>query len=158
MVSELIDESRYLANRNDFLKLLRRIYSEHKVSDIVKNMNLVLVGGQALAVWHYQYFSSSPNPLDIHYSFSDDIDFYGLKVSLQFLKSQLNADIKTPNNFESTVNLGVFTIPSVHNDNGYILVDVIHSVGGLDKDEIKKGIDIVTIYDFEFPLINLFYV
>lgn len=153
MVSDLIDEARYLSNRNDFLKLLKRVYADHNVVEIVHKLNLVLVGGQALALWHYQYFSTK-NPKDVHYSFSDDIDFYGLKLSLQFLKQQLGVDIQTPDAFEPTVNLGMFTIPSVNNDSGFIVVDVIHSVGGLTHDEIGNGIRIASIDGFELPLID----
>ncbi|WOF81984.1 hypothetical protein P5704_024630 (plasmid) [Pseudomonas sp. FeN3W] len=153
MASELIDEARYLANRNDFLKLLKRVYADQNVAELVHNLNLILVGGQALAVWHYQYFSTS-NPMDVHYSFSDDVDFFGLKLSLEFLRKKLNVHIKTPEDFEPTVNLGIFTIPSIYNDNGYILVDIIESVGGLEVAEIKNGTEIVTIDDFDLPLIN----
>jgi len=151
--SELIDEARYLANRNDLLKLLNRVYGENGVSEIIDKYELILVGGQALALWHYQYFSLN-SAKDTHYSFSDDIDFYGLKVALQFVTEKLHVDIKTPDDFDPTVNLGVFTIPSKSNDDGFIVVDIIHSVGGLERKEILNGVDIVRINEIELPIIN----
>lgn len=153
MSSELIDEARYLANRNDLLKLLQKVYGDSDVSKIISDYELILVGGQALALWHYQYFDMNVSR-DVHYSFSDDIDFYGLKVSLQFITDKLGVEIKTPDNFDQTVNLGVFTIPSKSNDRGLIVVDIIHSVGGLERKDILQGVDIVNIDNLELPVIN----
>lgn len=153
MNSELIDEARYLANRNDLLKLLQKVYGDDDVSKIISDYELILVGGQALALWHYQYFDMVVSR-DVHYSFSDDIDFYGLKVSLQFITEKLRVEIKTPDNFDPTVNLGVFTIPSKSNDKGLIVVDIIHSVGGLERKDILQGVEIANINDLELPVIN----
>lgn len=153
MVSELIDEARYISNRNDLLDLIRMIYGNSDIETVLDNFNLVLVGGQALAIWHYNYFSENLSSKDIHYSFSDDIDFYGLNVAIEFIESQIGHKARRPGPHDQTVNLGIFNVP-VKSSSSTVIIDVIESVGGVRNSEIPTNTDIVTIEEFEFPLIN----
>jgi hypothetical protein len=149
---ELIDQSLYLSNRRDFIRLLEYVYSDTSIEEIVSKYRLVVVGGQALAFWHYQYLMGTRES-DFNYAFSDDLDFYGLKVSVEFLNSRMHVKMIEPQNFESTINLGICSIPTLTFPEG-VIVEVINSVGGLTDKEIGAGIAELDLDGLTIPIIN----
>lgn len=153
MSSELIDETKYLTNRNEFIRLLEHVYKDTNLKEVVETYSLILVGGQALAIWHFHYLHGKEGARDFHYAFSDDIDFFGLKICIQFLEQKLNSRAKVPENFDPTINLGLFKIRTEVFPDG-LIVDLINSVGGLSAKEIKEGVEVLSVDDFNFPLIN----
>jgi len=95
----------------------------------------ILVGGQALSVWSSYY--------DIHYSdhvfvgaISDDADFLGSRSDIRSIASGTKGKSHfTPQHMISAL-VGQVTIPL--NSDEFVNVDVLHSIIGIDAEEVRQ--------------------
>lgn len=153
--SDLFELIKYTDHRHQILNLFKQIYKDESLDLILKRFELIVVGGQALALWQHAFFEETMSAQDYYYSFSDDADFYGAKPSLEFLESQLNIKPLVPVDFNPTVNVGMFIVPNPNFKEGMI-VDIIHSLGGAERSEVLGNVEILRLeeIDLSVPVIN----
>lgn len=153
MSRDLLDEVSYLSNFTDFLDLVEKIYQDADIVDVLNQHKLVVVGGQALAFWYARYFLRERQADEFQAAYSDDLDFFGSRSSVEFCERQLGIHFNRPQNFESTVNLAM-TVCTIGKTGREVIIDIIHEVGGLDHDEILNGIELLPVRSMQVPVIN----
>lgn len=153
MSRDLLDETDYLANFQDFQDLVESIYKGADIVDVVNNHQLIVVGGQALAFWYARYLLTEKQAVEFQAAYSDDLDFYGVKSSIEFCESQLGIPFKRPQNFDTTVNLAMTTCV-IDKTGREVIIDILHEVGGLDREEILDGIELLPMRGIQVPVIN----
>lgn len=97
------------------------------------NSSVVLVGGQCLIVWAKYYEKIDFNGLDIT---TRDIDILGNKDIVKKLENLLDVRASIPGFDDATPEVGVFRIPINAEDK--IVVDVLSSIAGLNKQDVEK--------------------
>lgn len=151
---EVVDRNIFLTGRVEFINLLSDVYRGEDFQEVIKDHRLILVGGQASALWYYHHLNSELKSKDLHFTYSDDVDFLGTGKSLEYFGDKLKVEIFKPDPFDPSVSLGLFTTPPTERFPDGILVDIIHSVSGLTNKEIESGIENLTFSDVDVPVIN----
>lgn len=153
MSRDLLDEIGYLNNFNDFLDLVECIYRGADIYEVVENHRLIVVGGQALAFWYARYLLEDGRFDQFQAAYSNDLDFFGIKSSVEFCESKLGLDFNRPQNFDPTVNLAML-ICEVGTPVREVVIDIIHEVGGLERDEVFHGVELLPVRGLNVPVIN----
>jgi hypothetical protein len=153
MSRDLLDEIDYLENFKDFQDLVESIYRDANIVDVLNNHQLIVVGGQALAFWYARYFLKESRVDEFQAAYSDDLDFYGVKSSIEFCESRLGIHFNRPKDFDVTVNLAM-TVCVIEKTGREVIIDILHEVGGLEREEILQGIELLPMRGIEVPVIN----
>lgn len=153
MSDHQVEEASFLGNFEEFLDIVAKIYRSAPLDVSVGKHQLVLVGGQAIAFWYVRYLLSEKNFADFQHAYTDDIDFFGVKSGVSFCEQALGVNFSRPDNFDSTVNLGMvrYELPKTKRK---VIVDIIGSVGGLGNREALLGAKLIEIDDIEVPVIS----
>jgi hypothetical protein len=96
-------------------------------------LEAVVVGGQAVNLWAYQYSLTNPQ-LQAYLPFaSEDLDFYGGRVEAMLCKEILGGEVTLNQDFDPSPNAGVVI---VNRDDRVLRIDFLASVFGLNDSEI----------------------
>lgn len=99
------------------------------------NLDVVLVGGQAVNLWAYQYYNNSPE-LQKYIPFSsEDLDFYGGKMEAIICQETLGGKVILNKDFDPSPNAGIVL---VNYKNKTLRIDFLASVYGLNDAEITE--------------------
>lgn len=150
---DLLDEVGYLSNFNDFLDLVEEIYREADIQNVVETHQLIVVGGQALAFWYARYLLGEHRYDQFQAAYSNDLDFFGVKSSVEFCENRLGIPFNRPENFDPTVNLAMLMC-KIGTPEREVIIDIIHQVGGLADGEVYHGVELLPVRGFDVPVIN----
>ncbi|MFK4131995.1 hypothetical protein ACI2KR_06825 [Pseudomonas luteola] len=153
MSRDFLDQVKFLHNYEEFLDLVETIYRNADIYDVVSNHHFVVVGGQALAFWYARFILSEGRFDEFQSAYSEDLDFFGDPSAIEFCERQLGTRFQRPQNFDSTVNLAMLSY-QIGNPQRNVIIDILHSVGGLIKEEILSGIELLPIRGMDVPVIN----
>lgn len=97
------------------------------------NLDVVVVGGQAVNLWAYQYYENLPE-LETYIPFSsEDLDFYGGKIEAVICQKILGGKIILNRDFDPSPNAGIVL---VNYQDQTLRIDFLASVYGLNDAEI----------------------
>ena len=150
---DLLDETDYIDSFLDFQNLVDSIYRGFDIIEVIRQHRLIVVGGQALAFWYARFFLHERQTYEFQAAYSDDLDFYGVKSSVEFCELRLGVAFNRPEDFNSTVNLAM-TEYVIEPSGRKIIIDIIHEVGGLEKSEIENGTELLPMRGIDVPVIN----
>jgi len=108
---------------------LREIFVDLQVA----GLEAVVVGGQAVNLWAYQYSEASPKLKELLPFASVDLDFYGGKVEAIICNEALGGKVRLNKDFDPSPNAGVVL---VNRQNRVLRIDFLASVYGLNDAEI----------------------
>lgn len=125
--------------------------------------HVVLVAGQALAVWG-AYYLANDIPLDqLSPLASRDIDFYEtrtarvkkyvVKLKEYFDKNNLIMQVNYPGPDDFTINVALMSIRSP-GETEPLIIDFLNGIGGVSSTEMGKGADRITIGNDSFWILN----
>jgi hypothetical protein len=97
-------------------------------------LNTIVVGGQAVNLWAYQYQSQCPNLQKFLPFASEDLDFYGGKVEAIACKDALQGRVTLNKDFDPSPNSGVVI---VNRQDSVLRIDFLATVYGLNDAEIS---------------------
>jgi hypothetical protein len=97
------------------------------------NLEAIVVGGQAVNLWAYQYRERSPEMLALEPFASEDLDFYGGKVEALTCRDALQGKARLNEDFDPSPNAGVVL---VQRGERVLRIDFLASVYGLNDSEI----------------------
>lgn len=96
-------------------------------------LDTVVVGGQAVNLWAYQYYQNSQQ-LEQYLPFaSEDLDFYGGKIEAVICQKTLGGKVILNQDFDPSPNAGIVL---VEHQNKTLRIDFLASVYGLNDSEI----------------------
>lgn len=110
----------------------------------VKDHDLVVIGGQSLALWARQYLIDEMTGEDIGFLTSDDLDFTGNTSSVKYCEEQLGVKFKTASIDECTPELAIANL-SWKDDSIYVDILKMDSVGGVSAQEISKYLAVIDL-------------
>lgn len=110
----------------------------------VKHHDLVVIGGQSLALWARQYLIDEMTGEDIGFLTSDDLDFTGNTSSVKYCEERLGVKFKTASIDECTPELAIANL-SWKNDSIYVDILKMDSVGGVSAQEISKYLSVIDL-------------
>lgn len=96
-------------------------------------IDLVIVGGQAVNLWAVQYYQPLPEWDQLQPFASVDLDFYGGRVEAVQCSEVLSGQLTLAKNFDPSPNAGVVV---VNWQNRSFRIDILSSVYGLNDTEI----------------------
>lgn len=97
------------------------------------DLQAIVVGGQAVNLWAYQYCERLPE-LEQHQPFaSEDLDFFGGRVEAMLCQDVLGGELKLNRDFDPSPNAGVLL---VRQGNEVLRIDILASVFGLNDAEV----------------------
>jgi hypothetical protein len=105
-----------------------------KIQD--RDLDIVLVGGQAVNYWAYYYQEREPLINQYIPFSSEDIDFFGGRLEANITHQLLGGEIKLNRNFDPSPNTGVLLVPF---ENRKLRIDFLSSVYGLNDSEILES-------------------
>lgn len=97
------------------------------------NLDAVLVGGQAVNLYAYQYYQKFPQLAQYLPFSSEDLDFYGGKVEAVMCQEILGGKVILNRDFDSIPNAGIVLVDY---QNKTLRIDFLASVYGLNDAEI----------------------
>jgi hypothetical protein len=97
------------------------------------NLDAVVVGGQAVNLWAYQYLQQAPELSQYLPFASEDLDFYGGRVEAMLCQDVLGGKLKLNRDFDPSPNAGVLLVDC---DGKQLRIDVLASVFGLNDAEV----------------------
>ena len=97
------------------------------------NLDAVIVGGQAVNLWAYQYSERCHDLQSLQPYSSEDIDFFGSRVEAMICHEVLGGQVRINRDFDPSPNAGVILIE--HHDQK-LRIDILASVYGLNDSEI----------------------
>jgi len=97
------------------------------------DLDVVLVGGQAVNLWAYQYLQSAPQLQQYLPFASEDIDFYGGRLEAAICQEILGGQLVLNRDFDPSPNAGLVLIDY---PNYKLRIDFLASVYGLNDAEI----------------------
>lgn len=97
------------------------------------NLDVVVVGGQAVNLWAYQYYKTSPQLQQYLPFASEDLDFYGGKIEAVICQETLGGKVILNRDFDPSPNAGVVLVDY---QNKTLRIDFLASVYGLNDAEI----------------------
>lgn len=101
-----------------------------------KDLDLVLVGGQAINFWATLYYNSEPK-LEQYLPFSsEDIDFFGGRLEAIICHQILGGELNLNRDFNPSPNSGVIV---TNFQNNKLRIDFLSSVFGLNDTEISES-------------------
>jgi hypothetical protein len=100
------------------------------------NLDVVVVGGQAVNLWAVKYSERCPQLLDLLPFASEDLDFYGGKIEAITCRDALEGEVKLNQDFDPSPNSGV-VIAKI--SGGTLRIDFLASVYGLNDLEITDS-------------------
>jgi hypothetical protein len=101
-----------------------------------ENLDLILVGGQAINIWANHYVNRVPKLLDYLPFSSADLDFYGGKFEAATCQEILGGIIKLNQNFDPSPNTGVLIVPT---ETEPLRIDFLGSVFGIGDVELSQS-------------------
>ncbi|MGK7876414.1 MAG: hypothetical protein AB4426_24895 [Xenococcaceae cyanobacterium] len=111
---------------------LKEVFIQLQQEDI----DLVLVGGQAINFWATLYRDREPK-LEQYLPFSsEDIDFFGGRIEAAICHQILGGDLKLNRDFNPSPNSGVIV---TNFQNNKLRIDFLYSVFGLNDTEISES-------------------
>jgi hypothetical protein len=96
-------------------------------------LEAIVVGGQAVNLWAYQYRDRSPALLALQPFASEDLDFYGGKVEALTCRDALQGKVRLNEDFDPSPNAGVVLM---QRGERVLRIDFLASVYGLNDSEI----------------------
>ncbi len=96
-------------------------------------LDAVLVGGQAVNLWAYQYAETLPQLNELLPFASEDLDFYGGRVEAMLCHEVLGGKLNLDRDFDPGPNVGVVL---VNRHDRTLRIDILGSVYGLNDAEI----------------------
>jgi hypothetical protein len=102
-----------------------------KLQDI--NLDAVIVGGQAVNLYAYQYYQKSPQLQQYLPFASEDLDFYGGKIEAIMCQEILGGKVILNKDFDPSPNAGIVLVDY---QNQTLRIDFLASVYGLNDTEI----------------------
>jgi hypothetical protein len=96
-------------------------------------LEAVVVGGQAVNLWAYQYCEAAIELKELLPFASEDLDFYGGRVEAVICKEALGGKVKLNKDFDPSPNAGVVL---VNRQDKVLRIDFLASVYGLNDAEI----------------------
>ncbi len=100
------------------------------------NIDVVVVGGQAVNLWAYNYYSKCPELPDFLPFASEDLDFYGGRVEVLLCKDVLQGRAAIAKDFDPTPNAGIVLIDLPDKT---LRIDFLSTVYGLNDSEITDS-------------------
>ena len=97
------------------------------------NLDAVVVGGQAINLWAYQYYEQAPELRQYLPFASEDLDFYGGRVEAMVCQDALGGAVHLNRDFDPSPNAGVLL---VNREDKVLRIDVLASVFGLNDAEV----------------------
>ena len=97
------------------------------------NLDAVVVGGQAVNLWAYQYQEQAPELQQYLPFASEDLDFYGGRVEAMLCQEVLGGQLTLNRDFDPSPNAGVLL---VNREDRTLRIDVLASVFGLNDAEV----------------------
>lgn len=97
------------------------------------NLDAVVVGGQAVNLWAYQYYEKAPELKQYLPFASEDLDFYGGRVEAMLCQDVLGGQLNLNRDFDPSPNAGVLL---VNREDRTLRIDVLASVFGLNDSEV----------------------
>jgi hypothetical protein len=97
------------------------------------NLDAVVVGGQAVNLWAYQYYEQAPELKQYLPFASEDLDFYGGRVEAMLCQDVLGGKLNLNRDFDPSPNAGVLL---VNREDRVLRIDVLASVFGLNDAEV----------------------
>lgn len=99
---------------------------------------LILVGGQAIAVWGIVF--DVPSPLGPTQTLTEDADWLGSKLDAKWLSERLgrpsDVDLQLAGDFESTPSSALILL--LRDGTRVVLMDFLRAIAGLDAENIEK--------------------
>jgi hypothetical protein len=96
-------------------------------------LEIVIVGGQAVNLWAYQYIQDNPQLQNYIPFASEDLDFYGGRVEASICQEILGGKLILNRDFDPSPNAGVLLIDYQERQ---LRIDFLASVYGLNDSEI----------------------
>jgi hypothetical protein len=100
------------------------------------NLDLILVGGQAINIWASYYANRIPELIEYLPFSSADLDFYGGKVEAIACQKILGGTINLNRDFDPSPNTGVLIVPS---EPQALRIDFLGSVFGIGDVELSQS-------------------
>jgi hypothetical protein len=100
------------------------------------NLDLILVGGQAINIWASYYAKQIPELIDYLPFSSADLDFYGGKVEAIACQKILGGTINLNKDFDPSPNTGVLIVPAEPQP---LRIDFLGSVFGVGDVELAQS-------------------
>lgn len=146
-----------LLERSDLFSFLRELIQNvyaPSISTTVRDYELVIVGGQSLALWARQYLIDELTGEDIGFVTSDDLDFIGNNAAVGYCEKVMNTKFKRATLDDFTPNLAIGVID--WKEDRRIVVDILKmdSVAGVTKTEIMKHLSVIDLNGTEVALID----
>ena len=101
-----------------------------------EDLDLILVGGQAINIWASYYASQAPKLKEYLPFSSADLDFYGGKIEAIACQKILGGTINLNQDFEPSPNTGVLIVPTELQP---LRVDFLSSVFGIGDIELAQS-------------------
>jgi hypothetical protein len=101
-----------------------------------EELDLILVGGQAINIWANYYASRVPGLTEYLPFSSEDLDFYGGKVEAIACQKILGGTINLNRDFDPSPNTGVLILPT---EDRPLRVDFLGSVFGIGDIELSQS-------------------
>lgn len=99
------------------------------------DLDAIVVGGQAVNLWAYQYFDAIPQLTELLPFASEDLDFYGGRVEAMLCHDVLGGQITLNRDFDPSPNAGVVLVDW---QNRKLRIDILASIYGLNDAEIDS--------------------
>lgn len=96
-------------------------------------LDAVIVGGQAVNLWAYEYSHQSPAMQALQPFASEDLDFYGGRLEAVICHDALGGKINLNRDFDPSPNAGVVVVERAGSS---LRIDILASVYGLNDAEI----------------------
>lgn len=120
-------------------------YTPAEVQEIfhsIKDLNIVLVGGQAVNLWA-SFYREDNLELSNYLPFSsEDLDFYGGKLDAMEIRNRLGGELILNNNFDPSPNTAILL---VNFKNKKLRLDFLGSVFGISDSEIASNYKIISL-------------
>lgn len=111
----------------------------------------VVVGGQAVNLWAISYLDPNAEGINTRYG-SADLDILSDPILLERLKQLAGWGYKS-NDLRNFLDTRVAFMSSVSGDNRRLLVEILHSVHGLDKADLS-AVEVVSYDGTEYRLLD----
>jgi len=145
---ELLDRSALFGLFRD---LMQRVYRP-SLDQAVQTYGLIVVGGQALTLWAGQYLLDELTGEEVGFVTSDDLDFIGNRLSIDYCEQALNLTFRRATLDDNTPNLAVAEL--LWDGDQRIVIDILESIAGVTKKEIQSGLEAVELDGVMVALID----
>lgn len=136
---QLLDRSKVFATLRD---LIQRAY-QPSAEEVVKQHHLVIVGGQALALWARQYLIDELTGEEVGFVTSDDLDFLGNSSSVEHCQQALNIDFRRATIEDNTPNIAIGLYEWQKDKK--LVVDIMGEIAGVDEKMLLKNLSFIDL-------------